>query len=116
MAKAVLSGEYDAGAVMESVAQRYAAEGLAFVATSPPVPEFNFSATPFLSPNLRKDMTDALLELSIDHEGTCEVLESLGGGQTGFIAASDEDYKGIAEMMEKNQAVKDAATSPTLQS
>lgn len=99
VAKAVLNGEYDAGAVMESVAERYTDKGLVVIATSPPVPEFNVSATASLSEKDKAGITEALLELSLDHPTTRGVLESLGPGQTGFVTAEDRDYDGVSEMM-----------------
>lgn len=99
VARAVLSGEFDAGAVMESVAARYARQGLAVIATSPPIPEFNICASPALPADRRDAVRRALLDLTgRDPEGGA-VLAALASDYTGFAEGSAEDYDGVRRMM-----------------
>jgi phosphate/phosphite/phosphonate ABC transporter binding protein len=101
VAQAVLNGEYDAGAVMEAVAARHAAEGLVVVAASPPIPEFCICASPLLPPVGREALRGALLGLTDAAPGGREVLEALASSYTGFAAAREADYDTISRMLEK---------------
>jgi phosphate/phosphite/phosphonate ABC transporter binding protein len=101
VAAAVLRGDYDAGAVMESVAAQYAAEGLMTLVQSPPIPEFNICAAKELPGNVLETLRSALLALTRDDAGGAAVLEALYPDYTGFARSSDADYASIRLMMRK---------------
>ena len=101
VAAAVLRGDYDAGAVMESVAAQYEAEGLMTLAQSPPIPEFNICAARELPGAVQEALRAALLALSRDEAAGAAVLEALYADYTGFAPATDADYAGVREMMRK---------------
>lgn len=101
VAMAVLKGEFDAGAVKESVAQRFKTQGLKVIKTSPDIPEFNICVNKDLPPETKELIKKAILELSDKTEEGAPVLKSIDPNYTGFIAASDRDYDGIKEMMKK---------------
>jgi len=99
VAAAVLRGDYDAGAVMESVAAQYEAEGLMTLVQSPPIPEFNICAGPELPNAFRETLQGALLALSRDGAAGAAVLETLYADYTGFAPTTDADYAGVRGMM-----------------
>jgi len=101
VAAAVLRGDYDAGAVMESVAAQYEAEGLMTLAQSPPIPEFNICAARELSAEVQDALQRALLHLSSDGAAGSAVLQALYADYTGFAKAADADYAGVRDMMRK---------------
>ena len=101
VARTVLKGEYDAGAVMKSVADEKLGEGLVILATSPPVPEFNFSAGSALGEEERKIVREGLLALGTESAEGRKVLSSLYRDYSGFVVADDGDYDGIRKMMRK---------------
>jgi phosphonate transport system substrate-binding protein len=101
VARAVLKGEYDAGAVMESVALKNRDLGLVVLATSPPIPEFNLCASPALPEREREILARGLTDLSVDDGGGKSILSSISKDYSGFTAANDSDYGEIREMMEK---------------
>jgi phosphonate transport system substrate-binding protein len=101
VAAAVLRGDYDAGAVMESVAARGEAEGLTALATSPPIPEFNICAARDLPAATRESLRRALLALSRSEAAGAAVLEALSAEYTGFAESTDTDYAGVRTMMQK---------------
>jgi len=101
VAAAVLRGDYDAGAVMESVAAQYEAEGLMTLVQSPPIPEFNICAARDLPGAVQEILKGALLALSRDAAAGAAVLETLYADYTGFARATDADYAGVREMMQK---------------
>jgi len=109
VAAAVLRGDYDAGAVMESVAAQYESEGLVAVVRSPPIPEFNICAARDLPADVRESLRSALLSITKDTAAGRAVLETLYTDYTGFAAATDADYAGIRTMMEKLRLLEGSA-------
>jgi len=101
VAAAVVRGDYDAGAVMESVAAQYEAEGLMTLVQSPPIPEFNVCAGRELPVDVRDTLRKALLALTPDGSAGTAVLEALSADYTGFAPSTDADYAGVREMMQK---------------
>ena len=99
--KAIVKGDFDAGAVMESVANRYKDRGVRILATSHDMPAFNISTSPTLSEDFRALVRDALLRLKDDNPEGLRVLRAIDRSLNGFAAASDEEYEGIREIMEK---------------
>jgi len=109
VAASVLRGDYDAGAVMESVATHYASEGLMTLAQSPPIPEFNICAARELPGAVQDALRGALLALTRDGGAGSAVLETLYTDYTGFAQATDADYAGIRAMMEKLRLLEENA-------
>ncbi|GAB4362056.1 MAG: hypothetical protein Kow00128_01450 [Deltaproteobacteria bacterium] len=94
--KAVLKGQYDAGAVRDSVARKYAKLGIAVIARSEEIPTGPLVAGPGIPYQVMETIRKALLELTPDREPGRTVLTRLDEDlRTGFTAASDEDYAGI---------------------
>ncbi|HEY5999847.1 MAG TPA: phosphate/phosphite/phosphonate ABC transporter substrate-binding protein [bacterium] len=101
VARAVLAGEYDAGAVMETVAARLAAEGLVAIAQSPPVPEFCLCVRGDFPESLGQRLQAELIALGTTEGGGGEILAAIAEGYTGFAAGRAEDYDAIRGMMER---------------
>lgn len=99
VAKKIISGEFDAGAISMSTALRYQPHGLRIIATSDPIPTGPVVVSPKAPYLLARNVQQALLALSEDEEGK-RVLEKLDPDlQGGFVAASDADYAGIRRMI-----------------
>jgi phosphonate transport system substrate-binding protein len=109
VAAAVLRGDYDAGAVMESVAAQFEPEGLMTLAQSPPVPEFNICAGRDLPGAVQAALRRALLDLSGAGTVGSEVLKALYADYTGFAQATDADYAGVRDMMRKLGLLEESA-------
>ncbi len=101
VARAVLKGEFDAGGIMESTANKFKGEGLKFIATSPEIPEFNICVSKNLPEEIKRLIRGAILELNDRTEEGATVLRSITPDYTGFVAASDRDYDGIRDMMKR---------------
>ncbi len=99
VAKAVLNGEFDAGAVMESVATKYKELGVKFVAISDEIPEFNICIARNTDSTLQSELKNALVALSPETPEGESILKSINESYTGFIESSDEEYDGIKNMM-----------------
>jgi methyl-accepting chemotaxis protein len=101
VARAVLNGEYDAGAVMASVASRYAAEGLETLAESAPIPEFNVCAAPEVGAEEFAACRAALLALGRETEAGRGVLAAISAEYTGFTAGDEREYDAVRRMMQR---------------
>ncbi len=101
VAKAVLNGEYDAGGVMESVAERFRQMGLKFLKYSEEIPEFNICVNPELPTEEVERVKKVFLSLREDAPETSVVLKSIDPHYTGFVDATSEDYKRIREIMSR---------------
>jgi phosphonate transport system substrate-binding protein len=97
--KWVLKGEYDAGAVRESVAEKYIPLGLKIIARSGPIPTGPLvigSQTPY---NLVKTIKAALLDMVKTDKGK-SVLRKIDPEYIGgFAEADDFDYEHIRNMI-----------------
>jgi|MTBAKSStandDraft_1061840.scaffolds.fasta_scaffold16434_3 phosphonate transport system substrate-binding protein len=97
--KKVLSGEYDAGGVRQSVARRYLQFGLKIIATSDPIPTGPIVVSPQTPYAVVRKVQEALLAMAAKEKGR-QVLQQLDADmQGGFISASDADYSGIRKMV-----------------
>jgi len=101
VAMAVINGEFDAGGVKESVAQRFKAQGLKTIRISPEIPELNVCVNRDMPVEIKEMIKGAILELNDRTEEGASVLRSISPDYTGFAPASDKDYDGIREMMER---------------
>jgi phosphate/phosphite/phosphonate ABC transporter binding protein len=101
VAKAVLAGDFDAGGIMESTAQKFKDKGLKLVKFSDDIPEFNICVTKEVDAETVAELRGALV--SID-DGTPEgsaILRSISESYTGFVEAADDDYDIVKTMMTK---------------
>lgn len=104
VAKAVLSGDFDAGGLMEEVADNYKERGLRILQVSPEIPEFNICANPSVDEESMNAIRDALVSLDVSKAGDAEVLGSLGKDCTGFVAADESDYNTFKEKIQAIEA------------
>lgn len=101
VARKVISGEFDAGAVRESVAKAYLEYGLKELSASGPMPTGPVVITPKTPYALVKKVQDALLSMNSSISGK-SILKKLDYDvQGGFIPASDTDYVEIRNMINK---------------
>jgi len=99
VAKKVISGEFDAGAIRLSKAEQYLPYGLNIIATSDPIPTGPVVVSPKASYVVVQRVQKALLEMAEDEMGR-EILKRLDPDlQGGFVAASDVDYSKIRKMI-----------------
>ena len=94
--KAVLKGQYDAGAVRDSVARKYARLGIEAIAESETIPTGPLVAGPGIPYLVMENIRKALLALTPSDEHGKAILSRLDEElRNGFTEASDEDYAGI---------------------
>ncbi len=101
VAKAVLSGDFDAGGIMESAAHKFKDMGLKLLKYSEDIPEFNICVSRSLDAEVCKEIKDILISLNPADPESSGLLKSINPNYTGFTGASDDDYNSIRLMMSK---------------
>jgi phosphonate transport system substrate-binding protein len=97
--KALLHGDFDAGGVMEKVAQKYQDKGIRLLTFSEDIPEFTICASLSNDVMVMEEVKQALLKLDTATEEGARVIKAIDENYTGFAAATDDDYNGIRVMM-----------------
>jgi phosphonate transport system substrate-binding protein len=93
VAKAVLKGVYDAGAVKDVVAWKYEAQGLRIIAGSEELPNAPIAAGPSLPKDAETAIVKALLSIDVNSPGGRATLSQWGPElRHGFVRARGEDY------------------------
>lgn len=96
--KAILKGQYDAGAVRDSVARKYEKLGLSIMASSEPIPNGPLVAGPGTPYVMIEQIKKALLALDPSVPDSQRILNRLDEEfRGGFTEASDENYEGIRQ-------------------
>lgn len=96
--KAVLKGQYDTGAVRDSVAKKYMNLGIETIAESESIPTGPLVGRPGIALSITESIKKALLELNPDDRTQQKVLRGLDDDlKNGFTEASDKDYAGIRD-------------------
>lgn len=94
--KAVLKGQYDAGAVRDSVARKYLKLGLEIIAESDPIPTGPFVAGAGTPLAVIESIKKALLALNPNDGIGQNILKKFDDEfKSGFTESSDADYEGI---------------------
>jgi phosphonate transport system substrate-binding protein len=94
--KAVLKGQYTAGAVRDSVAKKYAKLGVDIIAESGAIPSGPLVAGPGTAYPVIENIKKALLELNPRDSGSQKILRRLDDDlRDGFTEATDSDYSEI---------------------
>lgn len=101
VAKAVMRGDFDAGGVMESVAEKFKSMGAKILKYSGNMPEFNICVNKELAGNIKAEIKKALLALDYNNPDDRDVLQAMSPLYTGFTEATFEDYEEIRRLMNK---------------
>lgn len=100
VAKAVLKGQYDAGAVKDVVAQKYKSHGLRILAWSAPIPSVPLVVREDTPPGVVKALTSALLKLDRNNPAHRKIMQTWDDEfRYGFTPATKADYQDIFRMI-----------------
>lgn len=100
VAKAVLKGQYDAGAVKDVMARKYLSYGLRVLAFSDPIPSVPFVVRNDASPGFVKAVKEALLKLDRNNPDHVRIMSTWDEEfRYGFAEASLSDYRAIFKML-----------------
>ena len=99
VAKAVLRGEFDAGAVNEQVARKYENQGLRVLAYSGPIPPGPIAVRKGTPKELVKAVTEALMKLDPANPADAKITRNWDASlKHGFTRAHVSDYQPIYQM------------------
>ncbi len=98
VALAVLSGDYDAGAVKEAVFYKYEGRGLRVLMSTPPLSEHVFVASKRLDPVTVQKLRKAFLSLDKDPNGS-QIMGSIKPGMTAMHPVKDKNYNNLREIL-----------------
>jgi len=100
VAKAILKGQYDAGAVKDVIARKYMSYGLRVLAYSEPLPSVPFVVRKEASPNFIKAVKQALLKLDRNNPEHKKIMSTWDDEfKYGFAEANSDDYGKIFTMI-----------------
>jgi phosphonate transport system substrate-binding protein len=97
--KRVLKGIYDAGAVRESVAEKYIPQGLEIIAKSGPIPTGPLVVGPLTSYTIVEMIKAVLLDMNKTEQGQAVLKKMDPEYMGGFTEADDFDYAHIRKMI-----------------
>ncbi|MDX2503784.1 MAG: PhnD/SsuA/transferrin family substrate-binding protein [Gammaproteobacteria bacterium] len=98
VAQYVIMGKYDAGALKESVARKYA-QYLKIIAENVDIYDFSIVASHTMDQELFQTLQTALYALK-----NTEILHSIKSSATGFMPRKASDYHNISHIMEQVDA------------
>jgi len=98
VAIAVLTGEFDAGAVKEAVFHKYKAKGIKSLAVTPELSEHLFVVSNKVSDKKFDEIRTILLNLNKSEDGN-KVLKGIKKSLTAMGAVSDRDYDNLREIL-----------------
>ena len=101
VARAILAGDFDAGGIMESTAQKLKDSGLKLIKFSEDIPEFNICVSKEIDAQIVTELKNALAGVSDATPEGAAILKSINESYTGFLEAADEDYDNVRVMMSK---------------
>jgi phosphonate transport system substrate-binding protein len=100
VAKAILKGQYDAGAVKDVMARKYMSYGLRVLAYSDPLPSVPFVVRKEASPEVVKAVKQALLKLDRNNPKHKKIMSTWDDEfKYGFAEATSSDYRMIFRMI-----------------
>lgn len=102
VAKAILKGQFDAGAVKDVVAEKYKSHGLRIIAWSAPIPAVPLVVLKDAPPDFVKTLSAALLKLDRTNRAHQKMMQTWDDEfRYGFAPAAKDDYQGIFHMIKE---------------
>lgn len=99
IARAVLSGDFDAGILKDTAAYKWEGKGLRILHSSPMLPPYNIAASSSVDDETLKQLTAAFLALDTQNPAHLQIIKSLDGKYDGFAATNDEEYDVVRELI-----------------
>jgi len=99
--KAVVSGDFDAGAVTEGVALRFKDKGIKFIKFSEDLPGFIICAGKNVPNGMRDSLESALTALTESTPAASSILRAIDERYSGFEKAFDNEFSLLRTMMRR---------------
>jgi len=104
VALAVLSGDFDAGAVKEEVFEKFRPQGLRSITATPTLSEHLFVTSKTMPTELVDSLRSAMLALK-DAPGAVGIMGSMKKRMTALVPADDSDYDNLRLMLKRLKAM-----------
>ncbi len=102
VAIAVLTNDFDAGAIKEELFQEYKKDSLRSLGTTPPVADYVFVASATLPRPTTDGLRQLLLSLTRSTQGR-KIMDSIQPGMTALVEARDSDYDSLRPFAAESQ-------------
>lgn len=99
IAKAVLNKDFDAGILKDTLYEKFAAQGLRKIHTSPPLSAYLFAVNEKVPAETANKLRAAFLALKTDSAEGKEVIKALDQAYDGFVSVEDKDYDGVRRLI-----------------
>ena len=99
IAKAILNRDFDAGILKDTIYEKFAAQGLRKIHTSPPLSSYLFAVNEKLPAETVKKLRAAFLALKANTPEGKDILKELDQGYDGFVSVEDKDYDEIRKLI-----------------
>lgn len=97
--RAVISGDFDAGILKDTMAYKWEGKGVRILYRSPDLPPYNISASRSLSAKTLAELRKAFLLLDPKNPGHLAVIKAIDIKYDGFAATSDKEYDVVRKLI-----------------
>lgn len=97
--RGVLSGDFDAGIILDSTVRNWQDKGLRVIHTSPELPPYSIAVSSKVDDGLFKKIQKALLDLDVNRPDHWLIVKTLSEGCDGYAPASDSDYNVVRRLI-----------------
>ena len=99
IARAVMSKDFDAGILKDTMAYKWQGKGLRILYASPDLPPYNIVVSRKVDKGLRDKLRQAFLRLDHNDPEHMQVIKALDKKYDGFAPTSDAEYNVVREMI-----------------
>jgi len=99
IARGVMSGDFDAGILKDTLVNKWQDKGLRVLYASPHLPPYNIVVNGELSEPLYQKIKSAFLGLDSNNPEHLKIIKSLDKKYTGFAVTSDKEYDVVRKLV-----------------
>lgn len=99
IARAVMSGDFDAGILKDTTAEKWVGKGLRILHQSPDLPPYNIAVSSKVDKKMLAQLRAALLKLKSDNPDHRTVLMALDPQYDGFATTNDKEYDIVRKLI-----------------
>jgi len=99
IARAVMSGDFDAGILKDTMAYKWEGKGLRILYQSPDLPPYNIVVSKNVDPQLTSKIRQAFLKLDRNNPEHLKVIKALDKKYDGFAPTSDAEYDVVRQLI-----------------
>ncbi|MGW8246521.1 MAG: PhnD/SsuA/transferrin family substrate-binding protein [Acidiferrobacterales bacterium] len=97
--RAVISGDFDAGILKDTMAYKWQGKGIRIIYQSPDLPPYNITASRDTSPQTVAELRKAFLALNAKNPAHMKVIKALDKKYDGFAPTSDSEYDVVRKLV-----------------